>query len=199
MRSRTVSYTHLDVYKRQVQIENEYGFYGNDKEYLALNRDIFREAGFTCDLFTCDPPSTIDAGYLPGIYAAINGGVRPQDVIATQDRVNGGGPYFVSEWYPAWFDEMCIRDRDKAPHYQHSHIGYNYRMSNICAGIGRGQMYVLEEHIARRREINRLYRLLLQDVPGIAFHTNPDEDFESNYWLTCIVVNPCLLYTSRCV
>lgn len=87
-----------------VQIENEYGFYGNDKEYLALNRDIFREAGFTCDLFTCDPPSTIDAGYLPGIYAAINGGVRPQDVIATQDRVNGGGPYFVSEWYPAWFD-----------------------------------------------------------------------------------------------
>ena len=63
-------------------------------------------------------------------------------------------------------------------------------MSNICAGIGRGQMYVLEEHIARRREINRLYRLLLQDVPGIAFHTNPDEDFESNYWLTCIVVNP---------
>ena len=85
---------------------------------------------------------------------------------------------------------FATQARDKAPHYQHSHIGYNYRMSNICAGIGRGQMYVLEEHIARRREINRLYRLLLQDVPGIAFHTNPDEDFESNYWLTCIVVNP---------
>jgi len=85
---------------------------------------------------------------------------------------------------------FATQARDKAPHYQHSHIGYNYRMSNICAGIGRGQMYVLEEHIARRREINRMYRLLLQDVPGIAFHTNPDEDFESNYWLTCIVVNP---------
>ena len=85
---------------------------------------------------------------------------------------------------------FATQARDNAPHYQHSHIGYNYRMSNICAGIGRGQMYVLEEHIARRREINRLYRLLLQDVPGIAFHTNPDEDFESNYWLTCIVVNP---------
>jgi dTDP-4-amino-4,6-dideoxygalactose transaminase len=84
---------------------------------------------------------------------------------------------------------FATQARDKAPHYQHSHIGYNYRMSNICAGIGRGQMYVLEEHIARRREINRLYRLLLQDVPGIAFHTNPDEDFDSNYWLTCIVVN----------
>ena len=85
---------------------------------------------------------------------------------------------------------FATQARDKAPHYQHSHIGYNYRMSNICAGIGRGQMYVLEEHIARRREINRLYRLLLQDVPGIAFHTNPDEDFESNYWLTCIVIDP---------
>lgn len=87
-----------------VQIENEYGFYGSDKEYLAINRDIFREAGFSCDLFTCDPPSTIDAGHLPGTYAAVNGGVKAQEVIATQDRLNGGGPYFVSEWYPAWFD-----------------------------------------------------------------------------------------------
>jgi dTDP-4-amino-4,6-dideoxygalactose transaminase len=84
---------------------------------------------------------------------------------------------------------FATQARDKAPHYQHSHIGYNYRMSNICAGIGRGQMYVLEEHIARRREINQLYRTLLQDVPGIAFHTNPDADFESNYWLTCIVID----------
>ncbi len=84
---------------------------------------------------------------------------------------------------------FATQARDKAPHYQHSHIGYNYRMSNICAGIGRGQMYVLEDHIARRREINQLYRTLLQDVPGIAFHTNPNEDFDSNYWLTCIVVN----------
>lgn len=87
-----------------VQIENEYGFYGSDKEYLAMNRDIFIEAGFTCDLFTCDPPYTIDAGHLPGIYAAVNGGAKPAEVIATQDRINGGGPYFVSEWYPAWFD-----------------------------------------------------------------------------------------------
>lgn len=84
---------------------------------------------------------------------------------------------------------FATQARDKAPHYQHSHIGYNYRMSNICAGIGRGQMYVLEDHIARRREINQLYRTLLQDVPGIAFHTNPDADFDSNYWLTCIVID----------
>ncbi|NLF42042.1 MAG: beta-galactosidase, partial [Bacteroidales bacterium] len=86
-----------------VQIENEYGFYGNDKEYMAINRDIFREAGFVCELFTCDPPYTIDAGHLPGVYAAVNGGLKPKDAIETQNRINGGGPYFISEWYPAWF------------------------------------------------------------------------------------------------
>jgi len=85
---------------------------------------------------------------------------------------------------------FATQARDNAPHYQHSHIGYNYRMSNICAGIGRGQMYVLEEHIARRRAINQLYRTLLHDLPGITFHTNPDSDFNSNYWLTCIVIDP---------
>jgi len=85
---------------------------------------------------------------------------------------------------------FATQARDKAPHYQHSYIGYNYRMSNICAGIGRGQMYVLEEHIARRREINRLYRNLLKDFQGITFQTNPNTDFNSNYWLTCIIINP---------
>nr|MBP7223345.1 DegT/DnrJ/EryC1/StrS family aminotransferase [Sedimentibacter sp.] len=85
---------------------------------------------------------------------------------------------------------FATQARDNAPHYQHSHIGYNYRMSNICAGIGRGQMYVLEDHIARRRAINQLYRKLLHDLPGITFHTNPNSDFNSNYWLTCIVIDP---------
>jgi dTDP-4-amino-4,6-dideoxygalactose transaminase len=79
--------------------------------------------------------------------------------------------------------------RDNAPHFQHSHIGYNYRMSNICAGIGRGQMYVLDEHISRRREINKLYKQLLHDVPGISFLENPTNDFESNHWLTCILID----------
>jgi len=85
---------------------------------------------------------------------------------------------------------FATQARDKAPHYEHSHIGYNYRMSNICAGIGRGQMFVLEDHIARRREINQLYRTLLRDFPSISFHTNPNSDFNSNYWLTCIIINP---------
>ena len=85
---------------------------------------------------------------------------------------------------------FATQARDKAPHYQHSHIGYNYRMSNICAGIGRGQMYILNNHIARHREINQLYRTLMRDFPGISFHTNPNSDFNSNYWLTCIIIDP---------
>ena len=80
--------------------------------------------------------------------------------------------------------------RENAPHYQHECIGYNYRMSNICAGIGRGQMFVLDEHITRRRAIHRLYTELLKDMPGIEVQQNPSEDFNSNFWLTCILVDP---------
>ena len=80
--------------------------------------------------------------------------------------------------------------RENAPHYQHEVIGYNYRMSNICAGIGRGQMYVLDEHIARRREIHALYTELLKDVEGITVMQCPSEEYDSNFWLTCILVNP---------
>lgn len=87
--------------------------------------------------------------------------------------------------------------RDNAPHYQHSKIGYNYRMSNICAGIGRGQMYVLDEHVARRREIQKLYTDLLSGIKGIEIMQNPSSDFESNMWLTCIVVKPELFGKSR--
>lgn len=79
--------------------------------------------------------------------------------------------------------------RDEAPHYQHSAIGYNYRMSNICAGIGRGQMTVLDSFVARRRQIHARYRALLQGVAGVSLLENPSDDFNSNHWLTCIVVN----------
>lgn len=92
---------------------------------------------------------------------------------------------------------LATQARDQAPHYQHSHIGYNYRMSNICAGIGRGQMLVLRDHVARRREINTLYRELLKDVPGISFLVNPNTDFNSNHWLTCIIVNRDVVGFSR--
>lgn len=87
--------------------------------------------------------------------------------------------------------------RDAAPHYQHSHIGYNYRMSNICAGIGRGQMFVLGEHVARRRAIHALYTSLLKDIPGISVLQNPSSDFDSNFWLTCITVDPLVAGCTR--
>ena len=81
--------------------------------------------------------------------------------------------------------------REQAPHYQHEKIGYNYRMSNICAGIGRGQMFVLEEHVARRREIHDLYVKLLDGVKGVKVMCQPEGgEFNSNYWLTCITVDP---------
>ena len=70
--------------------------------------------------------------------------------------------------------------RDRAPHYQHSHIGYNYRMSNVCAGIGRGQMLVLEDHVARRREIHRLYTEWLKDTPGISVMQSPSPGYDTN-------------------
>ena len=81
--------------------------------------------------------------------------------------------------------------REQAPHYQHEKIGYNYRMSNICAGIWRGQMFVLDEHVTRRRAIHDLYVKLLAGVKGVKVMCQPEgEGFNSNYWLTCITVEP---------
>ena len=82
--------------------------------------------------------------------------------------------------------------RESYPYYQHEAIGYNYRMSNICAGIGRGQMTVLEAHIAHHRHICQLYKTLLADVKGITLHENPSPRYESNYWLNTILLDPDL-------
>jgi dTDP-4-amino-4,6-dideoxygalactose transaminase len=87
---------------------------------------------------------------------------------------------------------LATQARDKAPHYQHSQIGYNYRMSNISAGIGRGQLEVLHERIANRRKNNAYYKKILQNLPGITLHEEPNADFYSNHWLSCIVVDPNL-------
>lgn len=92
---------------------------------------------------------------------------------------------------------LATQARDPAPHYQHSAIGYNYRMSNIVAGIGRGQLEVLEEHIRKHREINAWYRELLGNVPGVTFQTEPSSDFYSNCWLTCIIIDPGKTGTDR--
>jgi dTDP-4-amino-4,6-dideoxygalactose transaminase len=85
---------------------------------------------------------------------------------------------------------LATQARDSAPHYQHSQIGYNYRMSNIVAGIGRGQMEVLNDRVAQRRANNQRYREFFTGVDGITFQTEPDADYFSNYWLTAILINP---------
>ena len=92
---------------------------------------------------------------------------------------------------------LATQARDQAPHYQHSQIGYNYRMSNILAGIGRGQMEVLEERIRSRRANFHFYRENLQSREGITFLEEPGESFFSNYWLTTILVDPEKSGTSR--
>ena len=88
-----------------VQIENEYGCYGKDREYLEINRKLFIEAGFDGLLYTCDPPSAINNGHLPGLLPAVNGLDKPDEVKKiVQANHNGEGPYYIAEWYPAWFD-----------------------------------------------------------------------------------------------
>lgn len=84
---------------------------------------------------------------------------------------------------------LATQARDNAPHYQHSHVGFNYRMSNVCAGIGRGQMEVLTDRVNRRREINQFYRDAFKDVEGISFLSEPTSDYFSNFWLTTIIVD----------
>ena len=80
--------------------------------------------------------------------------------------------------------------REAYPYYQHEAIGYNYRMSNICAGIGRGQMTIVDEHIKHHKKLAELYAELFKDVEGISFHGNPDSRYDSNFWLNTITVDP---------
>ena len=81
--------------------------------------------------------------------------------------------------------------RDAYPYYEHTAIGYNYRMSNVCAGIGRGQMTVLEDHIAHHKHVQELYRQLLKDIPGITLHDQPEDGrYDSNFWLCTATIDP---------
>ena len=83
---------------------------------------------------------------------------------------------------------LATQARDNAPHYQHSHIGYNYRMSNIVAGIGRGQMTILNEHVAKRRANHEFYQNAFKEIDEITFLPEPEGHF-SNRWLTCILLD----------
>jgi dTDP-4-amino-4,6-dideoxygalactose transaminase len=84
---------------------------------------------------------------------------------------------------------LATQARDNAPHYQHSEIGYNYRMSNIVAGIGRGQMEVLNKHVELRRANNSFYKKLFKDIEGVYVFTEPNDSYYSNHWLSCIVID----------
>lgn len=81
--------------------------------------------------------------------------------------------------------------RDAYPYYEHTAIGYNYRMSNVCAGIGRGQMTVLNDHIAHHKHVQELYKQLLKDVPGVTLHEQPaDPRYDANFWLCAATIDP---------
>ncbi len=88
---------------------------------------------------------------------------------------------------------LATQAKENKPYYHHEKIGYNYRLSNICAGIGRGQMEVLSQYLSRRREIHALYSELLADVDEIAVMQCRDKAFNSNYWLTCITIDNTIL------
>lgn len=85
---------------------------------------------------------------------------------------------------------FATQSRDQAPHYQHSEIGYNYRLSNICAGIGRGQMEILDKHVALRRSMHDFYVDYFKDINGVSVFEEPTSDFFSNHWLSAILVDP---------
>lgn len=85
---------------------------------------------------------------------------------------------------------FATQSRDDAPHYEHSEIGYNYRMSNICAGIGRGQMEVLDAHVQLRRDMHDFYVDLFEGIDDVTVFSVPNDDYFANYWLTAIVVEP---------
>ena len=87
---------------------------------------------------------------------------------------------------------FATQAREAYPYYQHEEIGYNYRMSNICAGIGRGQMTILDEHVNHHKHVAQLYAELLRDVEGIDVHLNPNSRYDSNYWLSTITISPDL-------
>ncbi len=103
---------------------------------------------------------------------------------------SGGGAIITDDKYYADKAKFLSEQaRDPAPHYQHTEIGYNYRLSNVCAAIGRGQMLVLDERVKRKREINAIYRENLEDLPGVKFLKENEESF-SNMWLSCTTIVP---------
>ena len=106
-----------------------------------------------------------------------------------------GGGALITEDEMHWREIMmyATQYRESYPYYQHEKIGYNYRMSNICAGIGRGQMTVVDQHLKHHKHVQKMYEELLADVPGVHVHSQPNNgDYDSNYWLCTITLDPDL-------
>lgn len=104
-----------------------------------------------------------------------------------------GGGALITPDDNAWREVMmyATQYRESLPYYQHEKIGYNYRMSNVCAGIGRGQMTIVNDHIAHHQHVQSLYEKLFQDVAGVNVHSQPnDGKYDSNYWLCTIMLDP---------
>lgn len=104
-----------------------------------------------------------------------------------------GGGALITENEDEWREIMmyATQYRESYPYYQHEKIGYNYRMSNICAGIGRGQMTILNDHLAHHKHVQKLYEELLKDVKGVTVHCQPTNgEYDSNYWLCTITLDP---------
>ena len=92
---------------------------------------------------------------------------------------------------------LATQARDNAPHYQHSEIGYNYRLSNISAGIGRGQMLVLDKHIKLRQKMHDFYADFFKNIDGVNVFSEPNSNFSSNHWLTCILIDQSIVGKNR--
>ena len=103
---------------------------------------------------------------------------------------SGGGALVLREKiYKQKAVFLSTQAKDDAPHYQHSILGYNYRLSNVCAGIGRGQMEVLEQRVAQRRENHYFYKEIFKDTEGVVLFTEPSGDYYSNHWLNAVIID----------
>lgn len=119
-----------------------------------------------------------------GTYGALS--FNGNKIITTS---GGGALICPSDEAAAKVKFYATQSRENKPYYYHKELGFNYRMSNICAGIGCGQMEVLPERVNRRREIHHLYTTLLSDIEGITVHENPSAEFDSNFWLSTLQID----------
>lgn len=159
---------------------------------MPANMDAIQEIAVKYDLPIIEDAAEALGSTYKGQHCGTFGKLGIYSFNGNKIITTGGGGALVSD------DEALIKKarflatqaRDDAPHYQHSHIGYNYRLSNISAAIGRGQMEVLPQRVAQRRQNFAFYKNALADLPGVSFLTEPSPDYFSNHWLTTLLIDP---------